>query len=167
MKNILKLTSAALMASAFIATPLYAQNGNANGAIENAPGQMKMDDGSKSASEYAPGQAVKGGEANNASDLAPGRIDPATTASINLTESQKSELSTAFADVDSDPVDVDFDAQIGATAPDTITLKPLPSQVGGIIPDYSDHQYFVSADGHIVIVAPDTRKVVYVVDQAT
>jgi hypothetical protein len=61
-----------------------------------------------------------------------------------------------------EPVDVDFDVNVGVAVPRTVTLRPLPPRVIEIVPAYRDYEYFVLADGRIVIVEPDTLKIVYI-----
>ena len=51
---------------------------------------------------------------------------------------------------------------IGVAVPSTVVLHPLPPRVIEIVPDYRGYEYFVLADGRIIIVEPGTLKIVYV-----
>jgi hypothetical protein len=59
-------------------------------------------------------------------------------------------------------VDIDIDVNVGVVVPRTVTLRPLPPRVIEIVPAYRGYEYFVLADGRIVIVEPGTYKVVYI-----
>lgn len=86
-----------------------------------------------------------------------------TTASINITNEQQTELHTVFTETKVEPVEqVDFDINVGVAVPDTITLHPLPPRVVTIVPAYEGYEYFVLPDGRIVIVQPDTLEIVYI-----
>ena len=45
----------------------------------------------------------------------------------------------------------------------TVVLHPLPPRIIEIVPAYASYQYFVLADGTILIVDPGTFNVVYVI----
>jgi hypothetical protein len=139
-----------------------------NSAKDVAPGQVKQ---GTAANEVAPGQKKEDGTAAN--EVAPGETknDAAagantsgeTTASINLTAEQQTEVRTVFREVQVEPANIDIEVNIGTVAPETIVLHPLPARIIEIVPAYRSYKYFVLADGTIVIVVPDTRKVVYVI----
>ena len=58
---------------------------------------------------------------------------------------------------------VDFDINIGVAVPSTIVLHPLPPRIIEIVPAYASYQYFVLADGTIIIVEPGSLQIVYVI----
>jgi hypothetical protein len=145
---------------------------NANSATEAAPGQMQKTGEADSATEVAPGQQQKTGEAD-AQDVAPGQQQQQTgeaegqpstetTASIDINTEQRTEITRVFREVKAEPVNIDFEVNVGVTVPRTVTLRPLPPRVIEIVPAYSNYEYFVLADGRIVIVEPSTFRVVYV-----
>lgn len=84
-----------------------------------------------------------------------------TTASIS--PDQRTELQSAFREEQAEPVDIDVDVSVGASIPSSVTLNPLPPRIVEIVPAYEGYQYFVLADGRIVIVEPATMEVVYIV----
>ncbi|MDQ2633940.1 MAG: DUF1236 domain-containing protein [Pseudomonadota bacterium] len=110
----------------------------------------------------ADGQQPAAGETE--SDAASSEQGTSTemTGSIDINTEQRTEITQVFRDVDTDPVDVDFDINVGAAVPGTVVLHPLPPRVVEIVPDYRGYEYFVLADGRIVIVEPGTLKIVYI-----
>lgn len=85
-----------------------------------------------------------------------------TTASVDISTEQKTEITQVFRSEKAEPVDIDIDVNVGVVVPRTVTLRPLPPRVIEIVPAYSSYEYFVLADGRIVIVEPGTFKVVYI-----
>jgi hypothetical protein len=140
---------------------------SSNSAAEYAPGQKAKSGEVDSAAEAAPGQMKKSGEVDSAAEAAPGQmkkdVSDETTASIDITADQETELRSVWTEIDTDPVAVDFDVTIGAAVPNTVTLQPLPPRVVEIVPAYETYQYFVLEDGRIAIVEPATLEIVYIV----
>jgi len=144
-----------------------AQRSGENSASQYAPGQQKKAGDAESAAEAAPGRMQKSGEVDSASEAAPGQmkkgVSDETTASIDLSTEQRTEFRKVIVEADVEPVDVDFEVSLGATVPGTVTLHPLPPRIVEIVPAYESYQYFVLANGEIVIVEPATLEVVYVI----
>jgi hypothetical protein len=82
--------------------------------------------------------------------------------SVEIDDEQATEIRTAVRDIDIDPVDVDFEINIGVAVPQTVVLHPLPPRIIEIVPAYADYEFFILADGTIVIVDPGSFRVVYV-----
>jgi hypothetical protein len=156
------------------------KSGEAESAKEIAPGQQQKT-GEADAKDVAPGQVKKEDQATgdqpntekSASEKSPDqkKQDQATdetkpsnetTASIDIKAEQKTEITKVFREVKADPVDIDIDVNVGVVVPRTVTLRPLPPRVIEIVPAYRGYEYFVLADGRIVIVEPATFKVVYI-----
>lgn len=139
-------------------------------ATEFAPGQ-KQKTGQADAQDAAPGQQQKMGEAD-ANDAAPGQMkqDQAaeqqpsdeTTASIDISAEQKTEIRTIIQEAKVEPADIDIDLRVGVEVPRTVELHPLPPRFVEIVPEYRDYVFFVLADGRVVIVRPNTYEVVYI-----
>ncbi|CDX22534.1 conserved exported hypothetical protein [Mesorhizobium sp. ORS 3324] len=88
-----------------------------------------------------------------------------TTGSINnVTVEQKSQITSVIKETNVQPVsNVDFDISVGAEVPrQKIRLHRLPSRIVKIVPAYEGYEYFVLADGRIVIVDPNSYKIVLV-----
>ena len=148
------------------------QKPNDNAATEFAPGQ-KQKTGQADAQDVAPGQQQKMGEAD-AQDAAPGQMkkDQAaddqqpsneTTASINISTEQKTQIREIIRETKVEPADIDIDLRVGIEVPRTVELHPLPPRFIEIVPEYRDYVYFVLVDGRVVIVEPDTYEVVYII----
>jgi hypothetical protein len=143
---------------------------NDNAATEAAPGQQQKT-GEADAKDAAPGQQQKTGEAD-AKDAAPGQVkqDQAadqkpsneTTASIDISAEQKTEIRTIIQEAKVEPVDIDIDLRVGIAVPRTVEFHTLPPRFVEIVPQYRGYQYFLLADGRIIIVEPSTYEVVYI-----
>jgi hypothetical protein len=121
-----------------------------------APGQQDQQTG-ESEQQPAPGQQEQQtGEADAQ------KPSTETTGSIDINTEQRTEITQVIREEKVEPVDVDFDVNVGVAVPRTVTLRPLPPRVIEIVPAYRDYEYFVLADGRIVIVEPDTLKIVYI-----
>ena len=83
---------------------------------------------------------------------------------VNITSEKRTTIKQTITQTDVEPVrDVNFSVNVGVAIPQTVELHPLPPRVVEIVPQYRNYRYFVLADGRIVIVQPDTYKIVYVV----
>jgi hypothetical protein len=87
-----------------------------------------------------------------------------TGAISNVTVEQKTEITQILKQEKVEPVaDVDFDISVGVEVPrQKVTLRRLPPRIIEIVPAYEEYEYFVLADGRIVIVDPDTLKIVLI-----
>lgn len=86
-----------------------------------------------------------------------------TTASIDITSEQRTEIRNVIVESKAEPVDLDIEVNVGVVVPKTVELRPLPPRIIEIVPAYRSYEYFVLADGRIIIVEPGTLKVVYVI----
>ena len=95
----------------------------------------------------------------------PTQTDQGSTASItNVTVEQKTQITQVIKETRVEPVsNVDFDISVGIEIPrHKIRLHRLPARIVKIVPAYETYEYFVLADGRIVIVDPDTLKIVLI-----
>ena len=93
------------------------------------------------------------------------QTDQGSTASIsNVTVEQKTQITQVIKETKVQPVpNVDFDISVGIEIPrHKIRLHRLPARIVKIVPAYETYEYFVLADGRIVIVDPDTLKIVLI-----
>ncbi|RWM77221.1 MAG: DUF1236 domain-containing protein [Mesorhizobium sp.] len=90
--------------------------------------------------------------------------ETATGAISNVTVEQKTEITQILKQEKVEPVaDVDFDIAVGVEVPrQKIKLRRLPPRIVEIVPAYESYEYFVLADGRIVIVDPGTLKIVLI-----
>jgi hypothetical protein len=113
------------------------------------------------AEEPTEGQAQTEQPADSQDQTETGAIAPA-----EVTVEQKTEIKQVVQEVDVEPIAVDridFDLNVGVAVPRTIEVHPLPPRIVEIVPEYRDYRYFVLADGRIVIVEPDTLKIVVII----
>jgi hypothetical protein len=57
---------------------------------------------------------------------------------------------------------VTFDVDVGTSIPHSVHLHRLPPKIVKIVPEYESYEYFVLADGRIIIVDPDSYEIVYI-----
>jgi hypothetical protein len=92
-------------------------------------------------------------------DNAGGRV------SASLDPQRKERLHSAFARLDVRPIDrVDFSISVGTVVPTHVHVRPLPSTIVEIVPQYRGYDFFVVRD-EIVIVQPSTHKIVDVIER--
>ena len=95
------------------------------------------------------------------------QTDQNKTASINnVTVEQKTQITQIIHETHVRPVaSVDFDISVGVEVPrHKIRLHRLPARIVKIVPAYESYEYFVLADGRIVIVDPDTYEIVAILE---
>ncbi|MGN6307636.1 MAG: DUF1236 domain-containing protein [Mesorhizobium sp.] len=88
--------------------------------------------------------------------------DNGNTASINnVTVEQKTEITNVIREEKVEPVSrLDFSVSVGVVVPHHVHLHRLPARIVKIVPAYESYEYFVLADGRIVIVDPDDLKII-------
>lgn len=146
-------------------------SGQAQGEQQQAPGEQPSGQ-AQGEQQPAPGEQPSGqaqGEqqptpGEQPSDQAQGEQKPSTetTGSIDISTEQRTEITQVFRSEKVDRIDVDFEVNVGVVVPRTVTLRSLPARVIEIVPAYRGYEYFVLADGRIIIVEPGTLKVVYI-----
>jgi len=93
------------------------------------------------------------------------QTDQNKTASINnVTVEQKTQITQVIHETKVEPVrDISFDISVGIEVPrHKVHLHRLPARIVKIVPAYESYEYFVLADGRIVIVDPDTYRIVLI-----
>jgi hypothetical protein len=109
--------------------------------------------------------ATKAGESNRESTKA-SSDKMKTEVSASLEPKKKRELHSAVAKLDVKPVtDVNFSVSVGTVVPRTVSLRPLPSTIVEIVPQYRGYDFFVVRD-EVVIVEPHTQKIVDVIERS-
>lgn len=86
-----------------------------------------------------------------------------TTASIDISAEQRTEIHNVIVESKAKPVDIDIDVNVGVVVPRTVELLPLPPRIVEIVPAYRTYKYILLADGRILIVEPSSLKIVYVI----
>jgi hypothetical protein len=170
------------ISSATEAAPGQQRKSGASTAKTAAPGQVQKQTEATTGEEPTPNQTTsdaapeqpKRSDQMNAGGAASGqekkddhardeaKPSSETTASIDISTEQRTEVRNVFLERKTKPVDIDIEVNVGVVVPRTVVLAPLPPRVIEIVPAYSGYEYFVLADGRVVIVEPGTLKVVYV-----
>ena len=83
-----------------------------------------------------------------------------TDLNVNVTTQQTTEIKQVITQVNVAPVTVDFEIKLGVVVPKTVKLVALPARIIEIVPAFQGFLFFVLADGRIIIVAPDSLKIV-------
>jgi len=148
-------------ASASTQTQTSAQAGD-NGAAASASTEAGA--GASTSTETGTTSAsVDATTSTNASASAGGTstsVGVQTDLNVNITTEQTTEIKQVITQVNVAPVTVDFDISLGVVVPKTVKLVALPARIVEIIPAFQGFMFFVLADGRIVVVAPDTLKIV-------
>ncbi|EUB98699.1 protein of unknown function DUF1236 [Rhizobium sp. CF080] len=84
------------------------------------------------------------------------------TGSINISTEQRTEVRKILVQNKVEPVNVNVEVNVGVAIPTTVRLHPLPPRIVEIVPAYRGYEYFVLADGRIIIVEPSSHKIVYI-----
>ena len=140
-------------------TDEQAQGKAGTASEEQAQGKPKL-----KTDEQAQGKAGAGTE-EQAQGKTSTQTDQGSTASItNVTVEQKTEITNVIRETKVSPVArVDFDISVGVEVPrHKVRLHRLPARIVKIVPAYEAYEYFVLADGRIVIVDPGTLKIVII-----
>ncbi|WJR68162.1 DUF1236 domain-containing protein [Neorhizobium sp. CSC1952] len=139
------------------------------GKSGQSDGSTAADKGSGSGTDVRnPSATSDSARQNNGADqqdsnrAASDRPSGETTGSINISTEQQTEIRSVFVENRVEPVDIDVDVSVGTAVPTTVELHPLPPRIVEIVPAYRGYEYFVLADGRIIIVEPSTHEVVYV-----
>jgi len=111
------------------------------------------------------GEHMKTGEAESSgtSNEKTGSVQKNGGANVNVTAEQKTEIRQVIKTESVQPVEhVTFDVDVGTSIPHSVHLHRLPPRIVEIVPAYEDYEYFVLADGRIVIVDPNSYEIVYI-----
>jgi len=175
----IELTTALALVLAMSAAPTLAQDTSTSGGTTTTTqsGANSGDGGAttQSGTSTSAGATTTGTDAGStstqvdstAADSAStgAQTDPTVSTSVGISVEQQTEIRQVITEVNVDPVvDVDFNISVGTAVPQTIALQPLPPRIIQIMPDYEGYLFFLLADGRVVIVAPDSLQIVYVLN---
>ena len=132
-----------------------AQKSTQSGAT-NAPANAKTNDSNRNAQTN---------EQNGKAATANTNAEPNTRISASLDPQKKTRVTTAFEHVNVKPVtNVNFSVSIGTVVPRDIEIRPVPTSIVEIVPQYRGYDFFVVRD-EVVIVEPRTHKIVDVIER--
>jgi len=128
-----------------------------NGATAGAGASTSAEAGASTSTEVNASSSQAGGGSTN--------IGIQTDVNVNVTTQQTTEIKQVIVQSAPPPVTVNFDISLGVAIPAEVKVKllPLPARVVEIVPQFEGYLFFVLADGRIVIVAPDTLKIVAII----
>ncbi|CAD7028609.1 hypothetical protein REJC140_02651 [Pseudorhizobium endolithicum] len=133
---------------------------DANQQEADTTGQSQVQQGAEDAgTETSGGTTDASSEAETSVDAGSSN---GTTTGVDITAEQKTEIHSIIVEQKVEPAEIDVEVSIGTTVPKTVTLHPLPARIVEIVPAYEGYEYFVLADGRVVIVKPATYEVVYI-----
>jgi hypothetical protein len=137
-----------------------AHNKNAQGEShamqKNAQGQNGNENG-----QNAKNQSGQTGNMNASGQ--PPSNEKTSSIHVNVSDHQRTEIRQVITETHVEPVrQPNFSITVGTAVPHRVHLHRLPPRVVEIVPEYKDYEYFMLADGRIVIVDPDTLDIVYV-----
>ena len=142
-------------------TEQNAQSKTGTSTEQNAQGTTKM-----KTQQNAQGKTGTTTEQNAQSNTNV-QTDQNKTASINnVTVEQKTQITQIIHETHVQPVaSVDFDISVGVEIPrHKIRLHRLPARIVKIVPAYEEYEYFVLADGRIVVVDPNSYTIVAILE---
>jgi hypothetical protein len=134
------------------------QNGSSTAATS---GSGSGTDPSKPATEDTARQN-SGAQQPGSNQAAADKPSNETTGSINISTEQRTQVRQILVQNKVEPVNVDIKVDVGVAVPTTVELHPLPPRIVEIVPAYRGYEYFVLADGRIIIVEPSSHKIVYI-----
>jgi len=138
------------------------------GTAQQPGGQAGQSDGSTaggsdSGARTPDNARQEGGAQQQAPDRADtNRPSGETTGSVNITNEQRTEIRNVIVRDRVRPADINVNVDVGVAIPRTVVLHPLPPRIVEILPAYRGYEYFVLADGRIIIVDPRTHEIVYI-----
>jgi hypothetical protein len=88
-----------------------------------------------------------------------GSIGVATAADLNLSAAQKDAIVQGVQSEKSQPAPAGFLPKIGASMPQSVSLRPLPTSVAAQVPGAKDLQYVKLTTNEILLVEPKDRRV--------
>jgi hypothetical protein len=171
MRNLARIVSAALLSSALAAPVALAQAECEGGKCPLPENLTEGMGGTPEGGAQVEGGAQmekRQGAAEEETGQAAGETDETQTGATaepqaEITAEQQAEVKSTIEDLDVEKVEINFNLNIGIAVPASVSLRPVPVRIVRLVPAYEGFLFFVTADGTIVIVAPDTRKVVYII----
>jgi hypothetical protein len=88
-----------------------------------------------------------------------GSIGVASAAELNLTAAQKQTIVQSVQSEKGQPAPAGFLSKVGASMPQSVSLRQLPSSVAAQIPGAKDLQYVKLETNEILLIEPKDRRV--------
>lgn len=160
----------ALMSALSFALPAHAQDAGAQTGTDTqtqtaagAGAGTDTSGGTQTGTDTSGGSQTGADAQGSATTTDQGGAQAGGDIDVNVTTEQQTEIRTAITEVKVQPVtNIDIDINVGVVVPKTVTLTPLPARVVTLLPQFAGYLFFLLPDGRIVIVAPTTLRVVYI-----
>lgn len=165
------VSAVALMAALSYAAPAFAQDAGAQAGTQtqtDAGAGAGTDTGAGAGTDTGAGAGTDAGagagtDAGAGATTDQGGAQAGGDVDVNVTTEQQTEIRTAITEIKVAPVtNINIDINIGIVVPNTVVLTPLPARVIAVLPQFQGYLFFLLPDGRIVIVAPTTLKIVYI-----
>jgi hypothetical protein len=88
-----------------------------------------------------------------------GSIGVASAADLNLTAAQKQNIVQSVQGEKGQPAPAGFLPKVGVSMPQSVSLRPLPSNVAAQVPGAKDLQYVKLETNEILLIEPKDRRV--------
>jgi hypothetical protein len=88
-----------------------------------------------------------------------GSIGVASAADLNLTAAQKQTIVQSVQGEKGQPAPAGFLPKVGVSMPQSVSLRPLPSNVAAQVPGAKDLQYVKLETNEILLIEPKDRRV--------
>jgi hypothetical protein len=92
-----------------------------------------------------------------------GSIGAASAADLNLTAAQKQTIVQSVQGEKGQPAPAGFLPKVGVSMPQSVSLRPLPSNVAAQVPGAKDLQYVKFDTNEILLIEPKDRRVAGVI----
>jgi hypothetical protein len=94
-----------------------------------------------------------------------GSVGLANAAQLNLTAAQKQTIYRSVMNEKGQPAPAGFQAKVGATAPQSLSLHMLPTNLSSEVPAVKDYPYAKLQNNEILLVNPKDRQVAEIITQ--
>jgi len=139
----------------------YGSSGKRHGSQAEMKSEMGKSGNTADHDQSTKTHRMKSGEAPGTSNEKTGSVQKNGGTTVNVTSEQRTEIRQVVKTENVEPVEhVTFDVDVGSSIPHSVHLYRLSPRIVSIVPEYRDYEYFVLADGRIVIVDPDTYEIV-------
>ncbi len=134
---------------------------NGGGTAQSQSQDQPQDSQNAQSGQKDDGQNAQQADQNPSAEKATGSVSRAEDITVEKRKVIRERLvSTSVTKIERSQIN--FDINVGVSVPTTIVLNPLPLDVVEIVPAYRGYQYFLLADGTIVIVEPSSLQIVFV-----
>jgi hypothetical protein len=142
--------------------------GQGGAQMKTEPGQPTTGGQGKSpAAQQDTKQPMQGQAQDRAGQKGDTAQSKSDTKSVQLNQEQRTKISQTIKSKDVNlrsvnRTEINFQINVGAVVPRTVTLYPLPAPIVAVVPAYRGYLYIV-VDGDLIIIHPQTYEIVAVI----